>query len=179
MKEIGIRALYAVAFVAFFAMFLRPGRDAITGQLLHPAAISLHNEAVPVTFYYFGGPGFYIVRTDVQGDWQRNAEDRSARTAVGVGSQTVKNSFSFRGFGDKFFSLGALYFLLFGFGWKPVMKLYAIHVGVTMLSLLCIYFGITHHPAWLYPMNLLVTYITPAATGMFVLMSNKRSTKTA
>lgn len=56
-----------------------------------------------------------------------------------------------------------------GFGWKPVGWLFLLHQAITAGSLVCLFLAVGTHPGWLYPMNLLVTYITPAATGMFVL----------
>jgi hypothetical protein len=79
------------------------------------------------------------------------------------------SQYVFSGFGNSFFLLGGAYFLAFGLGWKPVVGLFLIHQGITLLALLCLFLAIGLTPAWLYPMNLLVTYITPAATGMYVL----------
>lgn len=168
------RLAYSLVFIVIYLFALRPIRDTITANILVPFVQQIKAESVPVMFYYFGGTSFYVIRTDIQGDWQRNAEDRTARTVVGIGDQAQKNSFSFRGFGDKFFSLGAFYFLSFGFGWKPVGWLFLLHQSVTVLSLTCLILAVSTNPAWLYPMNLLVTYITPAATGMFVLTWRKR-----
>lgn len=84
------------------------------------------------------------------------------------------SDYVFSGFGNSFFLLGALYFLAFGFGCKPVGWLFLLHLGITALSLICLFLAVSTHPAWLYPMNLLVTYITPAATGMFVLTVGRR-----
>jgi hypothetical protein len=173
MNPIVRRALFAVAFIGLFFTVLRPSRDAITKHLLVPAVLSIKGDSVPVSIFHYGGPGFYIVRTDVTGDWQRNSEERSNRTPVGMNPDAQKNTFSFRGFGDKFFSLGAFYFLVMGFGWKPVGKLFFLHQAITVVSLICLLLAVSTHPAWLYPMNLLVTYITPAATGIFVLMGRK------
>lgn len=163
------RVLYALAFIGIYFVALRPGRNAITREVVVPVVHVMKGDAVPVAIVHSGGPGFYIVRTDVTGDWQRNSGDRSERTPVGMNPDAQKNTFSFRGFGDKFFSLGAFYFLMMGHGWRPVGRLFLLHQAITALSLGCLLLAVSTHPAWLYPMNLLVTYITPAATGIFVL----------
>lgn len=174
MNPIVRRALYVFFYIGLYFVVLRPSRDTITERVIIPVVRELKGDTVPVSFFYYGGPGFYIVRTDMTGDWQRNSEDRSNRTPVGMNSNAQKNAFSFRGFGDKFFSLGAFYFLVMGFGWKPVGKLFLLHQAITAVSLICLLLAVSTHPAWLYPMNLLVTYITPAATGMFVLTVGRR-----
>lgn len=168
------RALFVVAFIGIYFVALRPGRNAVTEHIVVPAVLEMKGDSVPVSIFHYGGPGFYIVRTDVTGDWQRNSEERSERTPVGMNPDAQKNTFSFRGFGDKFFTLGSLYFLAFGFGWKSVGKLFLLHQAITTISLICLFLAVSTHPAWLYPMNLLVTYITPAATGMYVLTVGRR-----
>lgn len=174
MNPIVRRILFVILFIGIYFVALRPGRNAITEHILVPAVLAMKGDAVPVTVVHYSGPGFYIVRTDVIGEWQRSSEDRSERTAVGMGGETQKNTFSYRGFGDKFFTLGTLYFLAMGFGWKPVGWLFLLHQGITVLSLICLFLAVSTHPAWLYPMNLLVTYLTPAATGIFVLTVGRR-----
>lgn len=84
------------------------------------------------------------------------------------------SQYVFSGFANSFFLMGGVYFLAFGFGWKPVLHLFIIHQGITLLALISLFFAISWHPAWLYPMNFLVTYFTPAATGMFVLTVGRR-----
>lgn len=84
------------------------------------------------------------------------------------------SEYVFSGFGNSFFLLGSIYFLAFGFGWKPVGWLFLLHQAITAFSLICLFLAVSTHPAWLYPMNLLVTYITPAATGLFVLTVGRK-----
>ena len=84
------------------------------------------------------------------------------------------SQYVFSGFANSFFLMGAVYFLAFGFGWKPVFHLFLIHQGITLLALISLFLAVSWHPAWLYPMNFLVTYFTPAATGMFVLTVGRR-----
>lgn len=106
MNPIVRRALFVVAFIGIYFVALRPGRNAVTEHIVVPVVLAVKGDSVPVSIFHYGGPGFYIVRTDVTGDWQRNSEERSNRTPVGMNPDAQKNTFSFRGFGDKFFSLG-------------------------------------------------------------------------
>jgi hypothetical protein len=80
----------------------------------------------------------------------------------------------FSGFANSFFLLGAAYFLIAGFGWRPVLWLFALHQGITLLAAISLFLAVGSSSTWIYPMNFLVTYITPAATGMFVLTWRKR-----
>lgn len=75
----------------------------------------------------------------------------------------------FSGFANSFFLLGAAYFLIAGFGWRPVAWLFALHQGITLLAGISLFLAVGSSSTWIYPMNFLVTYITPAATGMFVM----------
>lgn len=167
------RAIYALLFITLFVFIIRPSRDLLTHSVIFPLAQAVQKEEIPIFMQYKGGPSFYIVRLDVYGNWQQSNQADSTHSGSAALSRPEKNRFNFRGFGDKFFSLGALYFLVLGFGWIAVIRLYFIHLGITALSLACLFLALTTHPSWLYPMNLLVTYITPALSGIYVLARKK------
>lgn len=137
--------LFALLLAALYLIAWRPVRVWITNDVVRPAFERLLTDDAPMRFVERRRPGLLVIRTDIE------------KTHV------------FNGFGNAFFLFGGLYVLAFGHGWRPVAWLFLLHQGITALSLVCLFLAVTSTPAWLYPMNLLVTYITPAATGMFVL----------
>jgi len=171
-REQILRKLVVVAlFVAVYFMVWRPVREQITQKLLFPLIErSVTSESV-VQPYSDGKTTIILVRTDVN-HAAANGEATSLRP------QTSKSMVTFNGFGNAFFLLGSVVILAFNLSWKHVLQLFLIHQGITVLALISLFLAVSTHPAWLYPMNLLVTYITPAATGMFVLM-RKRLTRDA
>lgn len=96
-----------------------------------------------------------------------------SRPAITIKQVNQVGYHEFSGFGNSFFLFGSIYFVLVGYGLKPVSTLFLIHQGITILALLCLLLAVSISHTWLYPMKLLVTYITPAATGMFVLMQKR------
>lgn len=166
--------LAAALFAAFYLLAWRPVRVWITNDVMRPAIERMLSEDAPLRFHPTARASFYVVRTDIQGTWERSGEAGSERSAQSLGGDAEKNVYRFNGFGNAFFLLGGLYFLAFGHGWRPVGRLFLLHQAITALSLGCLLLAVSAHPAWLYPMNLLVTYITPAATGLFVLTVGRR-----
>jgi len=136
----------ATLFVVLYFLIWRPIRAELSQSVLLPSLEHLTSERVPIHYYSDGKTTILAVRT---------------------GSQNKVVSFT--GFGNAFFLFGSVYLLAFGLGWKPVGWLFLLHQAITAVSLICLFLAVSTHPAWLYPMNLLVTYITPAATGLFVL----------
>lgn len=154
-------AVVAVFVVAYFGMW-RPIREYTTQKLLSPQVQRLSSPDSIVQPYTDGKTTLILVRTDIKVlPVEQNATSLSSRSG--------KNVVTFNGFGNVFFLLGSVVILLIGPGLKPVGWLFLLHQGITLLSLFCLFLAVSTHPAWLYPMNLLVTYITPAATGMYVL----------
>jgi hypothetical protein len=137
--------LFALAFAAAYFLVWRPVRVWTTNEVVRPALERVTAADAPIRFVSRARPGLYVDRTDIE------------------------KIYVFNGFGNAFFLFGGLYFLAFGHGWRPVGWLFLIHQGLSALALLSLFLAVTLHPAWLYAMNLLVTYLTPAATGMFVL----------
>lgn len=115
-----------------------------------------------------------VVTTMAETQGKVSIEPKKGASLI-VRKPTTSAEYVFSGFGNSFFLLGAMYFLVAGRGWKPVGWLFLLHQGITFLSLICLFLAVSTHPVWLYPMNVLVTYITPAATGMFVLTVGRRS----
>jgi hypothetical protein len=167
-------AIYLILFVLLYFGIWRQVRVTFVQSVLIPNLEKIENGRVHVLNYFPANPAFYLAIPDVYGPLQRNNEQREQRADIPVGLVREKNIFNYTGFGDKFFLLGSLYVIAVGFGWKPVFQLFMIHQVISVLSLLCLILAVSSHPSWLYPMNLLVTYITPATTGMFVLTWRKR-----
>jgi hypothetical protein len=97
------------------------------------------------------------------------------RPAITIKDNQKSGYHEFSGFGNSFLLFGSLYFIFAGIGWRPILNLSLLHFGITFLSLGCLLLAVGVNSAWLYPMKLLVTYITPAATGMFVLMQKREA----
>jgi len=144
---------FATLFVALYLLVWRPVREELTQSVMLPVVGHLKSDLVPIHVQSDGKTTLLLYRTD---------------------AEAQKSVFTFTGFGNLFLLLGAVYFLAFGFGWKPVLHLFLIHQGITLLALISLFLAVSWHPAWLYPMNFLVTYFTPAATGMFVLTVGRR-----
>jgi len=165
------RALFICVLLLAYAGLHRPLRKEIIQNGIIPLVQHL-NTGHEVELIPRQSPGVYV-------RWNRDtlrtvSPEPTESGSPSALSRNTLDLFTFRGFGDKFFLLGALYFLAMGMGWKPVGWLFLIHQGITLLSLVCLLLAVTLHPAWLYAMNLLVTYITPAATGMFVLGKGRK-----
>lgn len=166
--------LLALLFAALYFIAWRPVRVWVTNDLVRPAFERMLEEDAPLRFAQRRRPGLQVIRTDIQGTYERNVSpERNQRPAQALGGEARKNIYVFNGFGNAFFLLGGLCLLAFGHGWRPVGWLFLLHQAITALSLVCLLLAVSTHPAWLYPMNLLVTYITPAATGLFVLRVTK------
>lgn len=177
-KQMLIQKLKPLLFVGLFGglyfLVWRPIRVVVVQDLILPAISSIEQPRAQIYNTHPNNPAFYVILPNVYGPLQRNNENREKRTDSPVGMERQKNVFNYTAFGDKFFLFGSLYLLSFGFGWNRVLQLFLIHQGISLLSVICLFSAVGIHPAWLYPMNLLVTYITPAATGMFVLTTKSR-----
>lgn len=137
--------IFALLLAAFYLLAWRPVRVWVTNDLVRPAFERVLTDDAPMRFVERRRPGLLVIRTDIE------------------------KIYVFNGFGNAFFLFGGVYLLAVGRGWKPVGWLFLLHQAITAGSLICLFLAVGTHPGWLYPMNLLVTYITPAATGMFVL----------
>ena len=144
---------FATLFVVLYLMIWRPVREELSQSVLLPVIGHFTSDFLPIQLTTDGKTTIIIYRTD---------------------AVEQKNVITFTGFGNAFFLLGSVYLLAFGFGWKPVGWLFLLHQAITAGSLICLLLAVSTHPAWLYPMNVLVTYITPAATGLFVLTVRRR-----
>jgi len=140
---------FATLFAVLYLWIWRPVRQDLSQSFVFPIVGYLKSDLMPIQHQSDGKTTLLLYRTD---------------------AEAQKSVFTFTGFGNLFLLIGAVYFLAFGFGWKPVLHLFLIHQLITLLALISLFLAVSWHPAWLYPMNFMVTYFTPAATGMFVLM---------
>lgn len=165
---------YIIVLSSIYFVMLRPVRVYFVQNIIFQELSKTYNSNVQLYNAHPSNPAFYVILPNINGPYQRNDVDRNLRLQLNQSSISEKNIFNYTGFGDKFFLFGSIYLICIGLGWKYVYQLFILHQLISLLSLTFLILTFAYSTMWLYPMNLLVTYITPAATGMFVLTWGKR-----
>jgi hypothetical protein len=162
------RVLFAVAFFLTVFVGYRQVRTELIQAVGH-IALRVQQADHPVQIYGAQRTSLYVIRTDVEGNFERWAKPAEPGKPASMSSGSEKNLFVFTGFGDKYFLLGGVFLFLVGVSWMHVLRLLGLHLLITVAAFLFLLLALIHSHVWLYVMNFTISYITPFLTMLYVI----------